>query len=207
MPDPLLATPVTPCSLFVTWLGLGARSWGGGAATLLMIRRTVVEDRGWMSGDEFTHAWGICQVTPGINLLGLTVLIGWRVGRAWGAALALLGLLLPSVTITAALTAAYAAVRELPAMQAALRGVVPATVGLGLLLSWQMGAPLVRQARAESRASLLVAVGLLGGAALAQLLWRPPVLAVLLGAGAIGALYGWLRARLAARRAPHSENL
>lgn len=184
-----------PWSLFVAWLGLGARSWGGGAATLLMIRREAVEKRGWLSGEEFTRYWAICQITPGINLLGLTTLIGWRVGRVWGAALALLGLLLPSVTITAALTAAYAAVRELPATQAALRGVVPATVGLGLLLSWQMGAPLLRQARAEGRPDLVVAAALLGGAMLATLLWSPPPIAVLLGAGALGALYAWLRAR------------
>ena len=186
---------LTPWSLFATWLSLGARSWGGGAATLLMIRRTVVEDRGWMSAEEFTRTWAICQLTPGINLLGLTVLIGWRMGRAWGAALALLGLLLPSVTITAALTAIYAGVRELPAMQAALRGVIPATVGLGLLLAWQMGVPLLRQARDDGRASLLVAVGILGGAALVQLLWAPPVIAVLLGGGLLGALGGSLRSR------------
>lgn len=184
----------TAWAIFTIWLSLGARSWGGGAATLLMIRRAVVEERAWFSAEEFTRAWAICQMTPGINLLGLTVLIGWRVGRAWGAALALLGLLLPSVTITAALTAVYASVRELPAMQAALRGVVPATVGLGLLLSWQMGAPLIRQAHTESRGSLLVAAILLVGAALVQLLWQPPVIAVLLGAGLLGALWGWLSA-------------
>lgn len=183
-----------PWRLFATWLALGARSWGGGAATLLMIRRVAVEEQGWVSAEEFTRLWAICQIAPGINLLGLTVLLGWRVGRSWGVALALLGLLLPSVTITAALTAAYAGVRELPVTQAALRGVVPATIGLGLLLSWQMGVPLLRQARAVGRLDLLVAAGLLAGAAAVELLWRPPVFVVLIGAGAIGALYGWLRA-------------
>lgn len=161
-----------------------------------MIRREAVEARGWLSDEEFTRAWAICQITPGINLLGLTTLIGWRVGRAWGVALALLGLLLPSVTITAALTALYAGVRELPATQAALRGVVPATVGLGLLLAWQMGAPLLREARAEGAPSFAVAAALMAGAALVELLWRPPVIAVLLGVGALGALHAWLEARL-----------
>jgi chromate transporter len=191
----MLGQRVTPLALFTIWLALGAQSWGGGAATLLMIRREVVERRGWMSDDEFTRSWAICQVAPGINLLGLTALIGWRVGRAWGVALALLGLLLPSVAITALLTAAYASVREQPAVQAALRGVVPATVGLGLLLIWQLAVPIVRQAGRESRANLLVALALLAGSALVSYLWGPPVIAILLGAGAIGALYGWLSAR------------
>jgi chromate transporter len=185
----------TPWSLFRTWLGLGARSWGGGAATLLMVRREAVERRGWLSDEEFTRCWAICQIAPGINLLGLTVLIGWRVGGAWGAALALLGLLLPSVAITAVITALYAGVREHPAVQAALRGVVPATVGLGLLLAWQMGAPLLRHAHAEGRRSLAVAATLMAGAAAVELAWRPPVALVLLGAGALGALYAWLKSR------------
>jgi chromate transporter len=193
-----LGQRVTPWALFTTWLALGAQSWGGGAATLLMIRREVVERRGWMSGEEFTRSWAICQVAPGINLLGLTALIGWRVGRAWGVLVALLGLLLPSVAITALLTAAYASVREQPAVQAALRGVVPATVGLGLLLIWQLAVPLVRQAGRESRANLLVALALLAGSALVSYLWQPPVIAILLGCGAIGALYSWLSARRSA---------
>jgi chromate transporter len=192
-----LGQRVTPLALFTTWLALGAQSWGGGAATLLMIRREVVERRGWMSGEEFTRSWAICQVAPGINLLGLTALIGWRIGRAWGVLLALLGLLLPSVAITALLTAAYASVREQPAMQAALRGVVPATVGLGLLLIWQLAVPLLRQAGRESKANLLAALALLAGSALVAFVWRPPVIAILLGAGVLGALYSWLSVRRA----------
>jgi chromate transporter len=186
--------PISPWALFATWLALGAQSWGGGAATLLMIRREVVERRGWMSAEEFTRSWSICQVTPGINLLGLTVLIGWRLGRVWGVLLSLLGLLLPSVAITVLLTAAYASVREQPAVRSALRGVVPATVGLGLLLIWQLGVPLIRQAEGESRASLLVALALFLGSALVSFVWQPPVIFILLGAGLLGAIYGWLSA-------------
>lgn len=178
--------------LFRAWLALGLQSWGGGSATLLMIRRELVERRAWLSEADFTRYWAICQIAPGINLLGLTVLIGWRLARAPGAALALLGLLLPSVTITAALTAVYARVRDLPLVESALRGVIPATVGLGLLLSWQMGRPLVAEARGEGRGSGLVALLLLGGSAAAVLLWSPPVIIVLLGAGALGALWAWL---------------
>jgi chromate transporter len=182
-------------SLFVIWLNLGAQSWGGGSATLLLIRREVVERRAWMDGDEFTRAWAICQVAPGINLLGLTILIGWKQRRAPGAAVALLGLLLPSVTITAVLTAGYAVVRNSPVVAAALRAVVPATVGLGILLSWQMGAPLLKQARWRGVSDLIVGIGILVGSAAALAIWRPPVILVLILGGAVGAMWRSLRAR------------
>ncbi|NJN15737.1 MAG: chromate transporter [Oscillochloris sp.] len=190
-------TPLPPISLahfFRIWFLLGIQSWGGGSATLLLIRREVVERQHWMSEDEFTRAWGICQIAPGINLLGLTILIGWRLVRAPGAVLALVGLLLPSITITALLTAGYAQVRDQPLMQAALRGVVPGTVGLGLLLSWQMVRPIISVARREGWASLIFTIGLVAGAALTMLFWRPPVIAVLLAGGAIGALWNMLPA-------------
>ncbi len=182
-------------TLFAIWLNLGAQSWGGGSATLLLIRREVVERRSWMEADEFTRAWAICQVAPGINLLGLTILIGWKLRRAGGAAVALFGLLLPSVTITILLTAGYALVRNSAVVAAALRAVVPATVGLGILLAWQMGAPLIQQSRRHGIGDLVVSLGILIGSAAMLAFWHPPVIVVLIAGGAVGALWRMLRAQ------------
>jgi chromate transporter len=191
-----LPGPLPLAQIFTAWLALGAQSWGGGSATLLMIQREVVERRGWMSAEEFTRSWAICQIAPGINLLGLTILIGWRLRRASGAAVAILGLLLPSATLTALLTAIYTSVRDQPLAEAALRGVVPATVGLGAILSWQLGWPMLRDARRESRISLAVSLALLAGSGAAVTLWNPPVILILLGAGALGALWGVAQAHI-----------
>lgn len=173
------------------WLSIGIQSFGGGAATLYLIRRTAVEQHGWLSNEEFTRDWGICQIAPGINLVGLTILIGWRVAGITGVVLALLGLLLPSVPITVALTAAYAGVQQLPLIQSALHGVVPATVGLGLLLSYTLLWPLLRASLHESRASLALSIALFLGSAAAVALAHLSVLAVLWGAGLICALAQW----------------
>src|SRR5688572_24327263 len=109
-----------PFDLFRTWFLLGIQSFGGGTTTLLLIQRTVVEQRRWFTQDEFTRAWAVCQIAPGINLLSVTILIGWRLRRALGVVLALSGLLLPSVSVTILLTALYAEVQALPLIQAAL---------------------------------------------------------------------------------------
>jgi chromate transporter len=180
-------------TLFAIWFNLGIQSWGGGSATLLLIRREVVERRAWMEAEEFTRAWAICQIAPGINLLGLTLLIGWKVRRAAGASVALLGLLLPSVTITALLTAGYAAVRTSPTVAAALQTVVPATVGLGLLLAWQMGFPLMKQAHWRGPTDLLMSGLILVGSAAALFFWQPPVIMILIAGGLIGALWRTIR--------------
>ncbi len=173
------------------WLLLGLQSFGGGAATLTLIRREMVERRGWLNDADFVRDWALCQVAPGINLVCLTILIGRRLAGTRGIGVALLGLLLPSVTITIALTACYAHFRDVRLVQAAVRGVIPGTVGLGLLTSYQMARPLLAVAQREGKTSFLWAGTALVGSGLVMALWQPPVLAVLCGVGGLGALLHW----------------
>ncbi|HEY2982082.1 MAG TPA: chromate transporter [Anaerolineales bacterium] len=181
----------SPWRLLWIWTVIGAQSFGGGSATLYLIRRVAVERYGWITDDDFTRYWGICQIAPGINILGLVILIGWRIGGAAGALLSLSGLLLPSAAITVALTSIYASIREAPLVRAAIAGVVPATVGLGLLLAFTMVRPLLNGARREGGASTLIAVALLLASTILAALARIPVLAILWGGGAVSALAQW----------------
>ncbi|RYI00465.1 MAG: chromate transporter, partial [Acetobacteraceae bacterium] len=165
-------------------------SFGGGSATLMLIRREVVERKGWVEAEAFTRDWSLCQATPGINLLGITLLVGWRL-RGWiGGIAALLGLLVPSVLITILLTATYATYRDSPVLAAALKGIVPATVGLGLLNAVQMAHPLLKLSGTEGRGSLMLSIVLLVGAGVVSL-FHVPVALVLAGAAGIGALAHW----------------
>jgi chromate transporter len=191
--SPSHAPALSPWRQLRLWLNVGIQSFGGGTATLYLIRRTAVERHRWLTAEEFARYWGICQIAPGINLLGLVILIGWRIAGAAGVALALAGLLLPSAAITIALTAVYSSVEQLPLVRAVLRGVVPATVGLGLLLSYTMARPLLAAGRREGHASLTLAWALLIGSGLVVALTRTPVVAVLWGAGALAALAQWQR--------------
>ncbi len=181
------------------WFMLGLQSFGGGVATLALIRRAAVEQENWVTDLEFTRYWGLCQVAPGINLMALTILIGRKTGGAAGIFLALAGLLFPSVTITILMTAAYARVRHAAAMQAALRGVLPATIGLGLVAALQMARPLAATARKEGCDTLLVSAVVLVGSGAAIAVWHIPVVAALLGSALLCALHAWLRSLFARR--------
>lgn len=176
------------------WFLLGVQSFGGGMATLYLIRRATVERYQWLTAAEFTRDWALCQAAPGINLLCMTILIGRQVAGLAGAVVALVGLLLPSVTITILMIALYADLRNLPVVQAALHGVVPATVGMGLLLTTNMARPLLAASHRESRTSLVVSVLILVGSTLAVVLWETPVILVLISAGTLSALTMWRQA-------------
>ncbi len=170
------------------WLQLGLNSFGGGAATIYLIRRAATEHHHWLSSDEFTRDFAICQLTPGINILALTILIGRRWGGARGIVLALTGLLVPSVAITIALTAMFVQIQQFAPVQAAVRGVIPATIGLGVVLAWNLAQPLLRQSRREGRMMVGVSSSVLVGSVLVALLVHPPVVLVLVVAGGIGGI-------------------
>lgn len=197
-PEPLLPAPVSSWRLLRVWLLVGLQSFGGGVATMTLIRQAVVEQQKWATEDEFNRDWALCQMTPGINLLALTILMGRRVAGQRGIALSLLGLLLPTVTATILLTIGYARIRDSRLVQSALHTVIPATVGLGLYTAFTMGRPLLIAAHSEGRGSLLFALALLAGSAGAALTGKVPVALILAGAGAISAVQEWRRAAAAA---------
>ena len=108
---------------------------------------------------------------------------------------ALAGLLLPSVTITILMSAAYAHVSHTAGVRAALRGILPATIGLGMVTAFQTARPLITGAWQEGWDTLAVSLLALVGSGAAIGLWRLPVVYVLLASGGLCAAHAWLRSR------------
>lgn len=178
--------------IFRVWFMLGVQSFGGGGATLTLIRRAAVEEHHWITEEEFAREWALCLFTPGINLFAMTILLGRRIAGVRGIVLCLLGLILPSAAITILLTAFYAQIRDLAMVKAALRGVIPASVGLGLYTAYSMAVPPVLEARRASLAQLLFVLALIVGSGIAMFTKQIPVLAILGSVGVITALAnGW----------------
>lgn len=169
------------------WAGIGLQSFGGGASTQLLIRRAFVEQHQWVEDDEFNRFWNLCQFTPGINLLALTVLIGRKLGGPWGIVVALAGLLLPSATITCVLAAGFVAVQHSVTVHAALRGVIPATAGIMALVAVNFSHPLVRTMRREGLPAILLGCALVLLGAVLLILVKLSVIVVVVGSALLGA--------------------
>ena len=175
--------------LFRIWASIGLQSFGGGASTTLLIQRAFIEKHRWLSIEEFMHLWNLCILTPGINLIALTILIGRKLGGAWGIVISLAGLLLPSASITCLITVGLAAVQHLSVVQAILRGVVPATAGIMLLVGLNFALPLMRKGYKKGVISLLMSSVLIIACALAVILLKLSVIIVVLSAAFLGALF------------------
>src|SRR5256884_6867907 len=115
--------------LFRIWASVGLQSFGGGASTTFLIQRAFIEKHRWLSMEESMYFWNSCVLTPGINLVALTVLIGKKLGGVWGIVVSLAGLLLPSAAITCLLAATFLQVENVAAVPAVFPGGITATGG------------------------------------------------------------------------------
>jgi chromate transporter len=172
--------------IFLIWISLGIQSFGGGSSTFYLIHQACIE-RGWLDEEEFVRDWALAQISPGINLVKLTALVGFQL-RGWqGVVMAMSGLLLPSAAITALMTAGFSTIRSQPLVQAAMRGILPATIGLSLAMGVQMAQPVLARARQEGGvrlgAHILILVGAAGLLAVANV--SPVAVLFLAGVAAI----------------------
>jgi chromate transporter len=170
--------------IFSTWLIMGLQSFGGGSATFFLIHQACI-DRGWLDEDEFVRAWALAQISPGINLLKLTVLVGYHLRGVPGLIAAVAGLLVPSGGITILMTAGFASIRGQPLVQAAMKGILPATIGLSVAMSAQMALPLLTHARGEGKTRFAAQATVMAGSAILLAFTGASPVIVLLLAGVI----------------------
>jgi chromate transporter len=175
--------------LFRIWAGIGLQSFGGGASTTFLIQRAFIEKHRWLTIEEFMHFWNLCILTPGINLVALTILIGRKLGGIWGIVASLAGMLLPSAIITCLLTATFKRIEYVPAVQAVLRGVIPATGAIMLLVGLNFALPLIRRGYKEGFFYLSGSSVVTIACALAVILLKLSVIVVILSAVLLGALF------------------
>jgi chromate transporter len=160
-PQPSAPAP-TLTQILVSFSLISLYGFGG---VLAWSRRMMVEQRRWMTPEEFNDAYALCQFLPGPNIVNLSVVFGSRVRGATGAAMALAGLLLPPVVIVTVLGVLYASYGEVAAIGQALAAVAAAAAGLLIATVGKMAAPLMRDWRNPGlavAAAAFVAVGPLG---------------------------------------------
>lgn len=121
--------------LFVTFLTIGSTAFGGGYAVMPLITRYIVEQRHWLSIIELADVTSISQMTPGPIILNSATFVGVKMAGFMGGVVATLGSILPSFLILLVLGHYYFKHSNLDFVQAILKGLRPAIVGLILIAS------------------------------------------------------------------------
>ena len=138
-------------SLGRTLLCIGAVAFGGLGATLALLRRELVERRGWLRPSDVTEALAYTKPLPGSTVVQVVTFLGWRLGNWPGAIVATVAFLLPALALMTVAAAAVLALPDAPWVRGALTGLQVAVVGL-------LAAALWRLARSEAGSALLLTV-------------------------------------------------
>jgi chromate transporter len=147
--------------LFLGFLAISLSGFGG---VLPWARRMLVEQRGWLSEQEFAAALALCQFLPGPNIVNLSVIVGSRFRGIAGALAAFAGLVGVPLLIMMTCGALYARYGELEALRSTLAGLAAGAAGLLVAMAAKMAAPLLREREIWAIAFALLAflsVGLL----------------------------------------------
>lgn len=112
------------------FLWLGTTGFGGPIALCGAMQRDLVDDRKWISKDDYAEGLALSQLAPGPLAAQLAIYLGWVKGGTFGATVAGLAFVLPSFVMVLALSAAYVELGGLPGMQAAFYGVGAAVIGI-----------------------------------------------------------------------------
>jgi chromate transporter len=123
--------------IFLTFLAIGATSFGGGVVAYL--RNSLVTKKQWLDDEGFLAALEISQALPGLNATNMAVIVGDRLRGIPGAIVGFLGITLPGAIIVFVLAVCYASNSGNEAVNAVLKGVGAASVGLLLAVTLQIG--------------------------------------------------------------------
>lgn len=123
--------------IFLTFLLIGATSFGGGVVAYL--RNSLVVSKQWFDEEQFLSMLEISQALPGLNATNMAVLAGDRLRGPAGAVAAFAGMTLPGGLLVFVLGVVYAANHSNTAVNAILHGVAAASVGLLAAVTLQVG--------------------------------------------------------------------
>lgn len=116
--------------LFWSFFKIGAVTFGSGLAMIPVVEKEVVDKRKWFEREDFYNHFALAQSSPGPIALNTAVFVGYRQKGLAGAAVAVLGAVLPSFAIILAIAVLLGGFRDNAYVSAAFKGLMPAVVAL-----------------------------------------------------------------------------
>lgn len=159
---------------------IGLLSFGGPAAQIALMHKELVEDRPWLTERQFLNALSFCMLLPGPEAMQLATYAGWRVAGVRGGLIAGLLFVVPGAAVILLLASIYAAVGNVPLVQALFLGIKAAVIVIVLQALVKVS---------KKALTGLVPYLIAGAAFLAIYALQVPFPLIVLGAAGLGALF------------------
>lgn len=116
--------------LFITFLKIGAFSFGGGYGVLAFMQREIIETNKWITMKTFTDIVAIAEMTPGPIAVNASTFVGYKMGSFAGSALATIGVILVPFSLSLLVSVYFNKFKHLRQVNRILKGIRPAVLGL-----------------------------------------------------------------------------
>lgn len=160
--DPAPPRPPSLGDLFLSFLRLGAVSFGG-PGMVAYIRRLSVARRRWLCEEEFQQGVALCQAVPGATAMQCAAYVGLRARRLSGAVVAYVAFGLPAFLLMLGLSVAYRHAVGMHAVTSVLTGLRVLVVALVANATWEFGRSSVKCLRDGAIAAATAVLFLIGG--------------------------------------------
>jgi len=130
--------PYTLKDLLIYFLKLGTWGFGGPVALVGYMHRDLVENKKWISEEDYKEGLALAQLAPGPLAAQLAIYLGYVHHRILGATLVGLAFVLPSFFMVLGIGFAYVEFGGLPWMQAVFYGVGAAVIGIIVMSSYKL---------------------------------------------------------------------
>ena len=125
-------------ALFATFFKIGAFTFGGGYAMVALLEHEFVEEKQWVTREEFLDMVAIAESTPGPMAVNSATYIGYKLEGVPGAAASTLAVCLPSFAVIYAISLFFDQFLQLSVVSSAFRGIQVCVVYLVLSAGLKM---------------------------------------------------------------------
>ncbi len=130
--------------LFTSTFMLSAFTFGGGFVIIPLMKKKFVDELHWLEEEEMLNLAAIAQSSPGAIAVNAAILVGYRVAGLFGAAVSILGTILPPLLILSIVTFFYDTFRTNAVVSAVLKGMQSGIAAVICDVVINMGSKVVR---------------------------------------------------------------
>ena len=184
---PVSVSQPTLRKLTGVFLRIGNSTFGGGVPTIAALQRELVEQRSWLSPEDYALAFSLARVTPGTNVIAFCTAVGAQILGLRGALAGALAETVPSAVLAVLMTQGYESWRTNAWVLAGVGGTIAAVAGMMWSSIWSLVRPQFRDPKSALRAAIITLgaflaiwkfglgpLPIIGLAALVGLVWQEP---------------------------------
>lgn len=171
-------------SLVLTFMKIGAFTFGGGYAMIPLIDDECVEKNNWITHDDLMNLTAIAESTPGPIAINCATYIGYQQAGLPGAILSTIAMIVPSFTIIFLISLFFDNILEITIVANAFKGI---KIAVGVLIV-TVGLKMLKKMHKPKRPAIIMSCSLIAMLLINIFQWRFSSIYIILTAGFTGYL-------------------